>query len=230
MKRATAFTVLLLALLTFGCLGCVLTLTDYFAPAFSQSEGSAVLNIETYIDGQNQPTHPAVIDMKREWNGYRYWMSYSPYPNADGAEENPCIGVSNDMIHWTTPDGLYNPIAFNEETACDELKDPHIVYNNDLNRMEIWYLGRTDSTIKSGGTLLLFRKVSSDGVHWSEYEIMRVLWATYLRVLFIAKASINCGQLNHLPQEEKVHWPIRKAQMVIHGPRSKNALSEAIME
>ena len=45
------------------------------------------------------------------------------------------------MIHWTTPDGLYNPIAFNEETACDELKDPHIVYNNDLNRMEIWYLG-----------------------------------------------------------------------------------------
>lgn len=41
--------------------------------------------------------------------------------------------------------------------------------------MEIWYLGRTDSTIKSGGTLLLFRKVSSDGVHWSEYEIMRDL-------------------------------------------------------
>ena len=105
MKRATAFTVLLLALLTFGCLGCVLTLTDYFAPAFSQSEGSAVLNIETYIDGQNQPTHPAVIDMKREWNGYRYWMSYSPYPNADGAEENPCIGVSNDMIHWPPPEG-----------------------------------------------------------------------------------------------------------------------------
>ena len=56
-----------------------------------------------------QEKESAVIDMKREWNGYRYWMSYSPYPNADGAEENPCIGVSNDMIHWTTPDGLYNP-------------------------------------------------------------------------------------------------------------------------
>ena len=36
--------------------------------------------------------------------------------------------------------------------------------------------------------------------------------------------------IEHLPQEEKVHWPIRKARMVIHGPRSKNALSEAIME
>lgn len=66
MKKATAFKVLILLLLVCGCLGCVLTLTDYFAPAFSQSEGSAVLNIETYIDGQNQPTHPAVIDMKRE--------------------------------------------------------------------------------------------------------------------------------------------------------------------
>ena len=61
-------------------------------------------------------------------------------------------------------------------------------------------------------------------------KLCGIWWATYLRVLFIAKASINCGQLNHLPQEEKVHWPIRKAQMVIHGPRSKNALSEAIME
>lgn len=50
MKKATAFKVLILLLLVCGCLGCVLTLTDYFAPAFSQSEGSAVLNIETYID------------------------------------------------------------------------------------------------------------------------------------------------------------------------------------
>ena len=113
--------------------------------------------------------------MNRSWHGFRYWMAYSPYPNADGAEENPCVCVSNDMLSWTVPDGLYNPIAFNEDTACDELKDPHIVYSDDLDRMEIWYLGRIDSTIKSGGPLLLFRKTSSDGVHWSEYEVMREL-------------------------------------------------------
>lgn len=157
----------------FGCLSCILTLRAYVAPMFSNSEGSAVLNIETYIDGENQPTHPSIIDMGQKWNGFRYWMAYSPYPDANGAEENPCVCVSNDMYHWSTPDGLYNPIAFNEETACDELKDPHIVYNNDLNRLEVWYLGRIDSTIESGGTLLLFRKTSSDGVHWSEYEVMR---------------------------------------------------------
>ncbi len=166
---------LLIILVIIGGAGCVLTLSGYFAPQFSTSEGSAALNIETYIDGENQPTHPSVVDMVQKWNGFRYWMAYSPYPDANGAEENPCVGVSNDMYHWTTPDGLYNPIAFNEETACDELKDPHIVYNDDLDRMEIWYLGRIDSTIKSGGTLLLFRKTSSDGVHWSEYEVMREL-------------------------------------------------------
>ena len=172
-NKSKAVIFLLAVLVISGCIGGVLVLSDYFSPIFSDSEGSAVLDIETYIDGENQPTHPSVVDMGQEWNGFRYWMAYSPYPYANGAEENPCICVSNDMYHWSAPDGLYNPIAFNEETACDELKDPHIVYNDDLDRLEVWYLGRIDSTIMSGGTLLLFRKTSSDGVHWSEYEVMR---------------------------------------------------------
>ena len=167
--------ILLIVFIVSGVTGCILVLRDYLLPMFSNSEGSAVLDIETYIDGGNQPTHPSVIDMKQMWHGFRYWMAYSPYPYSDGAEENPCVCASNDMVNWTTPEGLYNPIAFNEETACDELKDPHIVYNDDLDRMEVWYLGRIDSTIESGGTLLLFRKVSTDGLHWSEYEIMRTL-------------------------------------------------------
>ncbi len=129
MKRKSKATIILLTMLLLsGCSGCVLVLRDYFAPMFSNSEGSVVLNIETYIDGKNQPTHPSVIDMGEEWNGFRYWMAYSPYPNADGGEENPCIGASNDMLHWKTPNGLYNPIAFNEETAFDELKEENISF------------------------------------------------------------------------------------------------------
>lgn len=173
MENNAGLVILSTALAISGGGSGVLTLRDYLAPKFSSSEGSAVLNIETYIDGKNQPTHPSVIDMGQKWHGFRYWMSYSPYPNSDGAEENPCVCGSNNMIHWSTPDGLYNPIAFNEETACDELKDPHIVYNDDTAMLELWYLGRIDSTIKSGGMLLLFRKTSSDGIHWSKYEVMR---------------------------------------------------------
>lgn len=58
MKRKSKATIILLTMLLLsGCSGCVLVLRDYFAPMFSNSEGSVVLNIETYIDGKNQPTH-----------------------------------------------------------------------------------------------------------------------------------------------------------------------------
>lgn len=150
---------ILLAILVISFLTTVgATIWKMLLPDFSGSDGSAALDIRTYLDGKNQPTHPSVVDMGRAWNGWRYWMAYSPYPNANGAEENPCIAVSNDMLNWATPEGLYNPIAFNESTACDELKDPHILYNEDRDILEVWYLGRIDSTIESGGTLQLFRK------------------------------------------------------------------------
>ena len=59
-----------------------------------------------------------------------------------------CVRV-NDMYYWSVPDGLYNPIAFNEETACDELKDPHIVYNDDLDRLEFGISGELIPPLKA---------------------------------------------------------------------------------
>lgn len=138
-----------------------------------ESVGSVRLNIETYHAGANQPTHPSVVSFETPWNGYSYWMAYSPYPYANGEEENPCIAASNDLLYWETPVGLANPIGNNEETGCDELKDPHIVYREDLDRLEIWYLGRQAVSLGGDGTsLLLMRKWSTDGVHWSQFEIM----------------------------------------------------------
>ena len=175
MKKSKVIVAIILSIIVFasGLASVLISLKEFYSTPFSESEGSTMLNITTYIDGDNQPTHPSVIDLKSKWNGYRYWMSYSPYPYSDGSEENPCIAVSNDMYHWMVPKGLNNPIAFNEETACDEYKDPHILYNNDTDSIEVWYLGRVDSTIKNGGKLMMFRKVSKDGINWSKYEIMR---------------------------------------------------------
>lgn len=100
-------------------------------------------------------------------------MAYSPYPYANGEEENPCIAVSNDLLYWETPDMLSNPIADNEETGCNELKDPHLVYREDMDRLEVWYLGRLSKKLGGDGkSLLLMRKHSSDGIKWSDYEIM----------------------------------------------------------
>lgn len=139
----------------------------------SPTVGSVRLNIETYIAGKNQLTHPAVYAFDKPWNGYTYWMAYSPYPFANGEEENPCIAVSNDLRHWITPAGLVNPIAYNEDTGCNELKDPHIVYRKDLDQIEVWYLGKLSENLGGdGNSLLLMRKCSKDGIHWSDYEIM----------------------------------------------------------
>ena len=137
------------------------------------SVGKVRLNINTYAAGKDQPTHPAVISFDKKWNGFKYWMVYTPYPEANGEEENPSIAVSNDLYKWETPYGMVNPIADNEETGCAELKDAHILYRNDLDRIEIWYLGRVSKNLGGDGeTLKLFRKYSYDGISWSEYEIM----------------------------------------------------------
>lgn len=152
---------------------CILLFACGLHETDSNSLSEIRLNIQTYKAGKDQVTHPSVVSFDLPWNGYRYWMAYTPYPFSNGEEENPCIAVSNDLFYWDTPSGMVNPVADNEETGCDELKDAHIVYRNDLDRIEIWYLGRL--TEKLGGddsSLLLFRKYSYDGVNWSDYEVM----------------------------------------------------------
>ena len=135
--------------------------------------GEVRLNIQTYNAGKDQVTHPSVIAFDSPWNGYKYWMAYTPYPFANGEEENPSIAVSNDLLYWDTPTGMVNPIADNEETGCSELKDAHILYRDDIDRIEVWYLGRLSEKLGGDNTsLLLFRKHSYDGVNWSDFEIM----------------------------------------------------------
>ncbi len=135
---------------------------------------SQALKIKTYHGGLDQVTHPSLVSFATPWHGYLHYMSYTPYPYANPHEENPSIAASNDLIHWEKPDGLINPIAHCIETETDELKDSHLLYREDLDRLECWYMGRVRSTYKENGPLHLFRKLSYDGVHWSEYEIMHV--------------------------------------------------------
>lgn len=135
--------------------------------------GTVRVNIKTYLAGQNQPTHPSVVAFSNPWNGAKYWLAYSPYPYGNGEEENPCVATSDDLVYWECPLGVANPIADNEETGCNELKDPHLLYRNDLDRLEMWYLGRLAEHLGGDGeTLLLMRKYSYDGIQWSDYEVM----------------------------------------------------------
>jgi hypothetical protein len=151
---------------------------------------SNVLAIITYYSGKGQVTHPSLLVFDNSWNGHKYYLGYTPYPYANGTEENPCLAVSDDLVHWEKPEGLVNPIATCEESECDELKDAHLVYRVDLDRIEMWYLGRLNSTIKDGGPLYLFRKTSSDGRVWSHYKICYQLPETMVSPSIIWKDGI----------------------------------------
>ncbi len=93
------------------------------------------LNTPTY-DGSNQTVHPDIYYNASGWNGYKYWMAITPYP--DAAHENPSILVSNDGFSWAVPPGLTNPIDLPYPGA--ENSDPDIIYNETSNRLEVYYV------------------------------------------------------------------------------------------
>ncbi len=128
------------------------------------------LNISTCYE-DDQPTHPKVISFDQPWNGYRYWMAYTPYLFGKDYYENPCIVVSQDMIHWNTIQGYENPL----EPVPDQYikakiynSDTHLIYNSDTHQMECWWRYVDDTQDK----VIIYRKVTEDGVHWSDKEVI----------------------------------------------------------
>lgn len=60
--------------------------------------------------------HPDVQYFANGFNGYKYWMVFTPYFGAIGEAhaseryENPTIVVSNDGINWSSPNGITGPL------------------------------------------------------------------------------------------------------------------------
>lgn len=87
--------------------------------------------------GDSQVTHPKLIDVGAAGlNGYRYWMSYTPYPYGDSSKENPCVAASNDLIEWVTPEGLNQPLDVPEDNRGYN-SDSHLVFDSDSNTLEL---------------------------------------------------------------------------------------------
>ena len=135
---------------------------------FEKALPKVPLQIETYKNGANEPYHPSIVKFDTAWNGYKYWMAYTPFPSE--AEENPCICASNDLIKWETPAGLINPLdkPHDYDTgATGYWSDTNLLYNPDTDRLECFYRGIGASAT---GENNICRKTSSDGITWSDRE------------------------------------------------------------
>lgn len=141
---------------------------DIFSYEENKHNASFKLNLPSAYD-DNQPTHPKILYFKDGWNGYKYWLTYSPYPYGNDKYENPHILVSNDLVNFKEPDGFENPLVDTPEEFIHEKiynSDPHLVYNDDNDTLEIYYRF-VDNTKDE---VIIYRKTTKDGINWTDSE------------------------------------------------------------
>lgn len=108
----------------------------------------------------NQGYHPKILSFDKLWNGYKYWMAFTPYPYRNSTKENPCINVSNDLKKWICPQGLINPLDIPCEKGAFN-SDTHLLYNKETKKLEIFW------RYVNGHAITIYNKNSDDGINWS---------------------------------------------------------------
>lgn len=129
--------------------------------------------------GLNQPLHPTVLHFPSGFNGYKYVMVQTPYPQSGNPlykdrYECPTLHFSNDKINWTAGI-LMDDLTEDEITARSYFSDPELVYNSDTNTLECWYR-LTHVNARPGessiGTRLLRKVINTNGTLSSRQVLM----------------------------------------------------------
>lgn len=193
--------------------------------------------IERPIYIENTPTmpryfwHPSVVYFKDGFGGHKWWLAQTPFHPIVKLEpyqdrwELPCIHYSDDGIHWQCIKN--NPIDDLNETeidAHDFMSDPHLVFRDGV--LECWYriTYQIDRQIK-GNKIILLRKVSRDGINWSEREIMADLrleserkeWVQVVSPAIVWKDGYyECYYVDGSHYVENRHVCVRKSKDGIH--------------
>lgn len=120
--------------------------------------------------GDTQIVHPKVLYFPNMLFGHKYWMAYTPYPDANAYYENPCIAYSDDGYRFTNING--NPI---DEPTGDRqtsyYSDTHLVYNSTTQKLECWYRLADETNM----TESLYRMVSTDGINWTYKQLLKTI-------------------------------------------------------
>lgn len=136
-------------------------------PALACAEALKLISVPTY-EGSGVAVHPSVYFNQNAWNGFEYWMAFTPYPSANSQLENPSIVVSHDGNTWMVPNGLTNPIEPTPVGVGNYNSDGNITVGTDGLMYLFW---RTVGVPLAGETW--YYKTSTDGVTWSERFVLR---------------------------------------------------------
>lgn len=118
-----------------------------------------------------QGYHPKVISFSKFFNGYKYWIAYTPYPKGNQKKENPVINASNDLIHWVTPIGMSNPLDIPIiSNYYSYNSDTHLLFNTDTQELEIFW--RYVNIIEN--KVIIYSKKSKNGINWSKKKIFLI--------------------------------------------------------
>lgn len=150
------------------------------------------LSLTPTYEGSNQATHPKLLYFPNGWNGYRYWMSITPYPATIDKYENPCIVTSNDLKTWVVPKGLKNPVTGipADVKYGGHYSDSELVMNGGV--MELWYrvdVGNKKTHLPDYKSDYYYRMVSTDGIHWSKPQMMQSSTSSILSLAIVRQQN-----------------------------------------
>ena len=118
-------------------------------------------------EGTNEAFHPKVVSFPEPWNGYRFWMAFTPYPKSNATYEDPYLMASNDLVNWETPEGLRNPIHDTRDDGVYDThnSDTHLLYNPETDELEVfWRWIDADRTI-------IYRSCTADGTTMGDRQV-----------------------------------------------------------
>lgn len=134
---------------------------------FTNSESP--LHTPTY-DGSNEATHPSVVYIPDGFNGYKYWMALTPYPNGNDDFENPEILVSNDGSNFKYLKLLQSPLTVPDDVKLGgHYSDVNLCYAN--GQLEVYFRYNPHVEGSNGpdnSANFVYMMKSKDGIHWSE--------------------------------------------------------------
>jgi len=147
------------------------------APAVN---ASTALSVPTYVASNEEAVHPDIVDAGSAWNGYRYWMAFTPYPASDSADENPSIVASNDGRTWVEPTGITNPVEAQPAGSGEYNSDTDLVLHDGT--LFLFWRAYLPSSGAGQEERIRYR-TSIDGVSWSASTDLIVNDATVRRLV-----------------------------------------------